>query len=50
MKALEIVKLMRDKNGKMVEAAAKIASRYGYGVLEEKIREEAEARLEGLLD
>jgi chromosome transmission fidelity protein 4 len=50
MKALEIVKLMRDRNGKMVEAAAKIASRYGYGVLEEKIREEAEKRLEGLLD
>jgi chromosome transmission fidelity protein 4 len=39
MRALEVVKLMRDRSGKMVEAAGKIASRYGRGVLGEKIRE-----------
>jgi hypothetical protein len=31
----------------MIEAAAKIAGRWGYAVLEEKIREYAERRLEG---
>ena len=48
MKALEVVKLMRDPAGKMVEAAAKIAGRYGRGVLEDKIREWAEARILGV--
>ncbi|KAF7595163.1 hypothetical protein BBP40_007130 [Aspergillus hancockii] len=44
MKALELVHLMKDHNGKMVEAAVKIAQRYGRGVLEEKIRDLAERR------
>ena len=47
MKALEIVGLLRDRSGKMVEAAGKIAGRYGRGVLEDKIRELAERRLVG---
>ena len=47
MKALELVGLMRDKSGKMVEAAGKVAGRYGRGVLEEKIREVAERRMMG---
>ncbi|RMZ77947.1 hypothetical protein DV738_g4177, partial [Chaetothyriales sp. CBS 135597] len=50
MKTLEIVKMMKDRNGKMVEAAAKIVGRWGYTVLEEKIREYAERRLEGTED
>lgn len=48
MKALEVVSLMRDRNGKMLEAAGKIASRYGRTLLEEKIRELAEKRLTGM--
>lgn len=48
MKALEIAGLMRDRNGKMVEAAGKLASRYGRTVLQEKIRELAEKRLIGM--
>ena len=48
MKALEIVGLMRDRSGKMVEAAGKIAGRYGRTVLEDKIRDLAEKRLMGL--
>ena len=47
MKALELVSLMRDRSGKMVEAAGKVAGRYGRGLLEEKIREVAERRLMG---
>ncbi|KAI9684654.1 MAG: hypothetical protein M1829_000027 [Trizodia sp. TS-e1964] len=47
MKAVEIVKLMRDASGRMLEAAGKVAARYGRGVLEEKIREIAEERLLG---
>ena len=47
MKALEIVGLMRDSSGKMIEAAGKVAGRYGRTVLEEKIRELAEKRLMG---
>ena len=47
MKALEIVALMRDRGGKMVEAAARIAGRYGRNVLEEKIRQYGEKRLLG---
>ena len=45
MKALEIVGLMRDPSGKMVEAAGKVAGRYGRTVLREKIAELAEKRL-----
>ena len=48
MKALEIVGLMRDRGGKMVEAAGKVAGRYGRTVLQEKIGELAEKRLMGL--
>jgi chromosome transmission fidelity protein 4 len=47
MKALEIVTLMRDRGGKMLEAAGKVAGRYGRSVLEDKIRELAEKRLMG---
>lgn len=47
MKALELVQMMRDRNGKMVEAAVKIAQRYARGVLEDKIRDLAERRLLG---
>ena len=50
MKALELVQLMRDRSGKMIEAAGKIASRYGKTLLEEKIRDVAERRLMGLED
>ncbi|KAL9123950.1 MAG: hypothetical protein Q9217_006674 [Psora testacea] len=45
MKALELVGLMRDRNGKMVEAAGKVAGRYGRTVLQKKISELAERRL-----
>ncbi|KAF2146129.1 uncharacterized protein K452DRAFT_315383 [Aplosporella prunicola CBS 121167] len=48
MKALEIVGLMRDRGGKMMDAAQKIASRFGRDVLGEKIQELAERRLVGL--
>ena len=47
MKALEIVSLMRDRNGKMVEAAGKVAGRYSRNVLQEKISELAERGLTG---
>ncbi|KAF2854959.1 DNA polymerase alpha accessory factor Mcl1 [Plenodomus tracheiphilus IPT5] len=47
MKALEIVGLMRDANGKMLELAGKVASRYGREVLGEKIRELAERKALG---
>ena len=50
MKALEIVGLMRDPTGKMVEAAGKVAGRYGRTVLQEKIGELAEKRLLGVED
>ena len=50
MKALEIVGLMRDRGGKMVEAAGKVAGRYGRTVLQEKIGELAERRLLGVED
>ncbi|GAB1313213.1 DNA polymerase alpha accessory factor Mcl1 [Madurella fahalii] len=39
MRALEMVRLMRDRSGRMVEAAGKVAERYGRGVLGAKIRE-----------
>lgn len=47
MKALELVHMMKDRNGKMVEAAVKVAERYGRGVLEDKIRDLAEKRYMG---
>lgn len=50
MKALELVHMMKDRNGKMVEAAAKVAERYGRGILEDKIRELAEKRFTGELE
>jgi len=46
-RALEAVKLMRDRSGKMVEAAGKVAERYDRRLLGEKIREEGERRLLG---
>lgn len=48
MKALELVGLMRDRSGKMVEGAGRIAGRFGLGVLRGKIEEVAERRLVGL--
>lgn len=48
MKALEIVSLMRDSNGKMLDLAMKVATRYGREVLREKIAELAERRAVGL--
>ncbi|KAM7209448.1 Minichromosome loss protein 1 [Naviculisporaceae sp. PSN 640] len=47
MRALEAVKLMRDRTGRMIEAAGKIAERYGRTILGEKIREFGERRLAG---
>lgn len=47
MRALEIVQLMRDRTGRMVEAAGKVAGRYGRTILGEKIREVGEQRLSG---
>jgi chromosome transmission fidelity protein 4 len=47
MKALELVHMMKDRNGKMVEAAVKVAQRYNRGVLEDKIRDLAERRYTG---
>ncbi len=38
MRALELVELMRDRTGRMMEAAGKIAERYGRTILGEKIR------------
>jgi chromosome transmission fidelity protein 4 len=48
MKALEIVSLMRNANGKMYDLATKVATRYGREVLGEKIRELEERRMVGL--
>ena len=48
MKALRIVSLMKDKSGKMMEAAAKIALRHGRTLLEDKIRELADTRMSGM--
>ena len=50
MKALELVTLMRDKSGRMLEAAGKVAARFGRDVLGEKIRDLAERRLVGMDD
>ncbi|PHH91311.1 hypothetical protein CDD83_1015 [Cordyceps sp. RAO-2017] len=45
MRALEMVELMRDRTGRMMEAAGKVAERYGRTVLGEKIREIGEKRV-----
>jgi chromosome transmission fidelity protein 4 len=50
MRALEMVTLMRDRSGRMIEAAGKVAERYGRNVLGEKIREVGEVRLLGSMD
>jgi chromosome transmission fidelity protein 4 len=50
MKALEIATLMKDRSGKMLEAASKVASRFQRDVLGEKILQLAERRLVGLVD
>ncbi|EKG21079.1 hypothetical protein MPH_01623 [Macrophomina phaseolina MS6] len=50
MKALELVGLLRDRSGRMLDAAAKIAQRFGRDVLRGKIEELAERRLVGLDD
>ncbi|KAI1124113.1 minichromosome loss protein [Nemania abortiva] len=50
MRALELVELMRDRTGRMVEAAGKVAERYGRSILGEKIREVGERRLNALED
>lgn len=47
MRALEMVALMRDRTGRMIEAAGKVAERYGRSILGEKIREVGEKRLGG---
>lgn len=48
MKALEIVGLMRDRSGRMLDAAGKVAGRHSRTVLQEKISELAERRLMGV--
>lgn len=48
MKALELVEMMNDRSGKMLEAAAKVAQRYDRSILEDKIRDVAERRLMGM--
>ncbi|TKA61016.1 hypothetical protein B0A49_09649 [Cryomyces minteri] len=50
MKALEVVGLMRDRSGRMLEAAGKVAARFGRDILGEKITQLAERRLVGLND
>lgn len=48
MRALEMVELMRDRTGRMMEAAGRVAERYGRTVLGEKIREVGEKRVGGM--
>lgn len=48
MRALEMVELMRDRTGRMVEAAGKVAERYGRAILGDKIREVGEKRAGGM--
>lgn len=45
MRALELVELMRDRTGRMIEAAGKVAERYGRTILGEKIREVGDRRV-----
>lgn len=47
MKAYELVTMMRDRSGKMLDAAGKVAQRYDRSLLDEKIRALAERRLMG---
>ncbi|EME47413.1 hypothetical protein DOTSEDRAFT_77728 [Dothistroma septosporum NZE10] len=49
MKALEIATLTRDRTGKMLEAAGKVAQRFQRDILSEKITELAERRMVGLI-
>lgn len=48
MRALEMAELMRDRTGRMMEAAGKVAERYGRTVLGDKIREAGEKRVNGM--
>jgi chromosome transmission fidelity protein 4 len=48
MRALDVVRLMRDRSGRMLEAAGKVAERYGHSVLVAKIRELGEERVSGI--
>lgn len=50
MRALEMVALFKDRTGRMIEAAGKVAERYGRNVLGDKIREMGEERLGGDMD
>ncbi|GKU03456.1 chromosome transmission fidelity protein 4 [Fusarium langsethiae] len=50
MRALEMVQLMRDRTGRTIEAASKVAEHYGRTILGDKIREIGEKRIEGLGD
>ncbi|KAI0850190.1 WD40 repeat-like protein [Daldinia vernicosa] len=50
MRALEIVELMRDRTGRMIEAANKVAERYERSILGEKIREVGERRVNAMDD
>ncbi|CAK1360876.1 Minichromosome loss protein 1 [Cercospora beticola] len=50
MKALEIASLMKDRTGKMLEAASKVAQRFQRDILNERIIELAERRVVGLRD
>lgn len=45
MRALEMVELMRDRTGRMIQAASKVAERYGRTILGDKIREVGEKRI-----
>ena len=47
MRALEMVGLFKDRSGRMIEAAGKVAARYGRSVLDDKIRELGESVLLG---
>lgn len=48
MKCMELVLLMKDRSGRMLEAAAKVAGRFGREGLRERIREVEERRVVGL--
>ena len=50
MRALEMVSLLRDRTGRMIEAAGKVAERYDRQVLGEKIREVGEKMLSESMD
>jgi chromosome transmission fidelity protein 4 len=50
MRALEMVTLLRDRSGRMIEAAGKVAERYGRNVLVEKIKEVGETQLLGAME